>query len=412
MTQSVTTGTENQAGARRRLLLASGLVVLAAVIGTAVFPAGHGSRAPVRDRDPNAKTLVGVLSQTIKTQGIATAAQQYRDLQERGFPGLHESEADTKALGYRLLRKGDHESAIQVFRLNASAHPGSANVYDSLGEAYLAAGHKTLAIESYERAVAINPRLKSAAGELQRLTNRPRAAYPPIVLFHVLAGTLGILSGALAAALRKGSRRHGLAGSVFVVSMLCMSASGAYRAFVDPDGDPVNVVMGALTFYLVATAWWTARRRTCATGPMDWVALLVVVAISTGLVRVGFTTRSLAVVCFAFGAVAVLAAVSDFRMVVRGGMPDNRRIARHLWRMCTSLFIAVQSLFLGQPQVFPPVVRKSGLLFVPGLLVIILLVYWMVRVRRAGGYSRTASLKPKAVVGQTVGRREQVAPLA
>ena len=394
VTQSVETSTVDRAGAFRRLALAGGLAVLAIALGLAVFPAGPGSRPRARPRDPNVKKLTDLLAQTIQARGIAAAVEQYRTLQQQGFPGLYESESSTNALGYKLLGQGDHASAIEVFRLNTSAHPESANVYDSLGEAYLAAGNTPLAIESYEKAVALNPKMKSAASELRRLTGRQTAAHRPIVLFHIATGTLGILSGLVAMFLRKGSKRHALVGSVFVVSMLCMSASGAYRAFVAPDGDAVNAVMGALTFYLVATAWLTARRRTGATGAVDWIALLFVVAVATGLIRVALTDPRFAAVAFAFGAVAVLAAISDVRMVVRGSVPTTGRLARHLWRMCTALYIGVSSLFLGQPQVFPYSVRSSGILVVPSALVALMLVFWLIRVRFAP-YRRTSAPKPK-----------------
>jgi uncharacterized membrane protein len=42
----------------------------------------------------------------------------------------------------------------------------------------------------------------------------------PLLAFHVGAGTVGVLSGALALAFRKGSRLHRSTGLVFAVSML------------------------------------------------------------------------------------------------------------------------------------------------------------------------------------------------
>jgi uncharacterized membrane protein len=42
----------------------------------------------------------------------------------------------------------------------------------------------------------------------------------PLIVFHICSGTVALLSGAVAMSLRKGSRRHGLAGDVFVISML------------------------------------------------------------------------------------------------------------------------------------------------------------------------------------------------
>jgi hypothetical protein len=40
--------------------------------------------------------------------------------------------------------------------------------------------------------------------------------YSPMLVSHICSGTVGCLSGFVAAFLRKGSRRHGLAGNVFV----------------------------------------------------------------------------------------------------------------------------------------------------------------------------------------------------
>jgi len=228
-----------------------------------------------------------------------------------------------------------------------------------------------------------------------------------MVLFHICAGSLGLLSGAVAMSLRKGSRRHGVAGTVFFVSMLSLSASGACMAFVAPEGEELNVLMGILTFYLVATAWVTARRRNGETGLFDWAALLVALAVAAGLAKLGVEAAKAghsAGLYFFFGAVALLAAVLDLRMIVRGGVFGAQRIARHLWRMCSALFIAVGSLFLGQPQLFPDALRRTGVLAVPSLLVVMLLIFWLIRVLFTNAYERTASAKPKLVVGQAVVR--------
>jgi uncharacterized membrane protein len=64
----------------------------------------------------------------------------------------------------------------------------------------------------------------------------------PLLFLHIVAGTLGILSGFVAVSLLKGSRRHGLAGNVFVVAMLILSASGAYLALI--KSQPGNVLGG------------------------------------------------------------------------------------------------------------------------------------------------------------------------
>jgi len=81
----------------------------------------------------------------------------------------------------------------------------------------------------------------------------------PVLFFHICAGTSGLFSGAAALSFRKGSRWHVLAGRVFVGSMLAMAAGAVYLAIVKHQ--PNNIGGGIFTFYLILTAWLTARRR-------------------------------------------------------------------------------------------------------------------------------------------------------
>jgi hypothetical protein len=90
----------------------------------------------------------------------------------------------------------------------------------------------------------------------------------PILVIHVSAGILAMLAGALSIILRKGSRSHRMAGNVYVISMLTVSAGGAYLAFRGSEAD--NVLGGMNAFYLVATAWATARRGRTETWALEW----------------------------------------------------------------------------------------------------------------------------------------------
>src|SRR6266536_24754 len=100
--------------------------------------------------------------------------------------------------------------------------------------------------------------------------------FSPILILHISAGLIGILSGAAAISFRKGSPRHTLAGKVFVVAMLTMAASAVYLAVTKHQMN--NVGGGVLTFYLVATAWLTAKRKDGETSRFDWAALLIPLA--------------------------------------------------------------------------------------------------------------------------------------
>ncbi|RYZ16990.1 MAG: tetratricopeptide repeat protein [Myxococcaceae bacterium] len=59
--------------------------------------------------------------------------------------------------------------AIEVFKLNVEVFPKSGNLYDSLGEAYLAHGDTEQARVSYRKALELEPNMPSAVEALKKL---------------------------------------------------------------------------------------------------------------------------------------------------------------------------------------------------------------------------------------------------
>jgi hypothetical protein len=221
-----------------------------------------------------------------------------------------------------------------------------------------------------------------------------------LLVFHVSAGVLAMFAGAAAISFRKGSRWHATAGNVFVVSMLVMATFASCLAYMKHQ--PNNVFGGMLTIYMVATAWATARRRDGETGVLDWIGFLFAFTIGILGVFHGFQKMTgrepvdpgtFAFMQLFMSSVILLAGVGDLRMLLRG-ISGKRRIARHLWRMCFGWFIATGSFFLGQQQVFPAWLRGSPVLLVLALLPLMLLIYWMIRVRFTGVYK--GMLTPRA----------------
>jgi hypothetical protein len=198
--------------------------------------------------------------------------------------------------------------------------------------------------------------------------------------------------------------------------MMGMSTAGAYLALMKHQMN--NVFGGVLAFYLVTTAWATARRKDGETGIFDWGALLFALAVGVGILIYGFEAANSptgskggvpAGMYFFLGSVALLSAAGDIRMLLRGGVFGVHRIARHLWRMCFSLFIATGSFFLGQQQVFPHWLRKTNALFVPAILPLVLLIFWLFRVLFTNAYKKTDS--PYRIrEGRLRGRKHELHP--
>jgi uncharacterized membrane protein len=234
--------------------------------------------------------------------------------------------------------------------------------------------------------------------------------YSPLLPIHITGGIVGMLSGAAALILRKGSPRHVLAGKVFVASMLTMAAGAVYLAIVKHQTS--NIGGGILTFYLILTAWLTARRREGQTGIYDWLALLIPLTLGVltwmngiRMLRSGAPSEDGVPVGMTLfmGTVMLLAAAGDVRMLLRGGVSGAKRIVRHLWRMCFGLFIAAGSFFLGPSnrplrllsavglgQHLSPALFSTTLYLILSVLPLVLLIFWVFRVWLSSAYRKKA----------------------
>ena len=208
---------------------------------------------------------------------------------------------------------------------------------------------------------------------------------PTILPVHILAGVLALLGGYVALAATKGATLHRRSGMLFVCAMVVMSLSGALMEALNSFKNPINVVAGLLTFYLVATGLLTVRRRPEASRRIDRAAVLFAVMVSALAFGAGFELASRgrpeAAPSFIFGIVGMLAVAGDVRMMRAGGIQGPRRIRRHLWRMCFAMWVAAASFFWGPPGRVPEVIRIPALQAVAVLLPIAVMLYWLWRIR-------------------------------
>ena len=112
----------------------------------------------------------GLVAEYLKG-GIEAFEREYRRLQTLPENGGATGERFINNAGYQLLYARRLDDAITVFKLNVEAFPESFNVYDSLGEAYLARKDYDAAIENYAKSVELNPENEGGKRALKRLHN-------------------------------------------------------------------------------------------------------------------------------------------------------------------------------------------------------------------------------------------------
>ncbi|HXU99614.1 MAG TPA: DUF2306 domain-containing protein [Caulobacteraceae bacterium] len=223
---------------------------------------------------------------------------------------------------------------------------------------------------------------------------------------HIAGGTVALFAGLLALFTRKGGRIHRAAGTVFFAAMLVMAAFAAWLAVTIP-GQLVNLFIALFAAYLVTTAWLTVRRPEGAVGIGEKLALVVGVLLSApfvilcGQVILGLPLMVKSVIpiegpvriaLFGFTTVLVIAALSDVRVVLIGGISGAPRIGRHLWRMCLGLTMAAGSAFTnGLPRLLPGPMHVPPAFFFPQFIPLALMVFWLIKVRFTPWLGRSAA---------------------
>jgi predicted alpha/beta superfamily hydrolase len=87
--------------------------------------------------------------------GAPAVESHYKQLSAKFGYAIPPPEPLMNNLGYQLIGAGKMDEAVAVFKSNVERYPQSANVYDSLAEAYEKTGKLDLARPNYEKAVQL-----------------------------------------------------------------------------------------------------------------------------------------------------------------------------------------------------------------------------------------------------------------
>ncbi len=121
-------------------------------VTTLIKTPGHAPVAKERWQAPPPVQMLVLMDQP---GGVAQAEQKLAEARKHDPKAVLFPEDLVNILGYEHLQAGDLKSAVEILKLNASAFPDSANVYDSLSDAYLAAGEKDLARANAQKALEL-----------------------------------------------------------------------------------------------------------------------------------------------------------------------------------------------------------------------------------------------------------------
>ena len=217
------------------------------------------------------------------------------------------------------------------------------------------------------------------------------ASLPLIGQLHFATGTLCLFAGGAAFALRMGSTSHRRAGRVFAVCMLLLCASGLYMSF--SRSILFTAFLSVFAAHAVATGWAAAADRPGRSKTPVMAGLVVIAATAAASLLSGLWVSTLPTgeldglrqeAFYCLGVIASAITLADYIALRRGLAEQRRRIARHVWRMGFSLFIASFIFFFGNSAVLPEPMQHPAGLAAPVMAVVALTLFWTGRTRLAG----------------------------
>jgi tetratricopeptide (TPR) repeat protein len=128
-----------------------------------------GHLIEIAPEPPKKPAIIDTIAHTLMRDGVAQSIAEYRRLRKDRPEEFDFSEGQLNQFGYQLLNHGRLDDAIEIFKLNVEMFPRGFNTYDSLGEAYLKAGNRELAVKNYQKSLELNPHNTNATQKLNTI---------------------------------------------------------------------------------------------------------------------------------------------------------------------------------------------------------------------------------------------------
>ncbi|MFC2096949.1 alpha/beta hydrolase-fold protein [Bacteroidota bacterium] len=109
------------------------------------------------------------IEKIIRESGIIAGAKKFKQLKLEKDSDLYFDQREINLLGYKYLNMSKITEAIEIFKMNVILFPESANVYDSIAEAYMKQGDKKAAIKNYRKVIELDAENKNAKDMLIKL---------------------------------------------------------------------------------------------------------------------------------------------------------------------------------------------------------------------------------------------------
>ena len=176
-----------------------------------------------------------------------------------------------------------------------------------------------------------------------------------LLIIHILAGTVALMSAALAVSSAKGKKFHVLSGRTYFWSMVSIFLTAIPMSVV--SSNTFLFLIAIFSFYLAFAGMRFARNRNGVPSIIDWLAvgLMVFSGISMWLLAaVYFVNKNPQyITLMVFGFIAVILGYTDFRSYKNKTAIGKQRISRHLTNMMGGTIAVITAVLVTNVNIEP-----------------------------------------------------------
>lgn len=197
--------------------------------------------------------------------------------------------------------------------------------------------------------------------------------FKTFLTLHIVAGTLGLLSGTINIIGKKGTKVHRIVGKVFLYAMLTVSVSAFVLSLIHPNY--FLFIVGVFTLYLVASGTRYLYLKDLVKNqkpkPIDWVLTYFMLAF--GIIFIIFGTYNLfqkemfGFVFIVFGAIGLRMVYADFENFNGKSTIENVWLTTHIQRMIAAYIASLTAFLVVNNQILPSLIAwlLPTVIFVP-----------------------------------------------
>jgi uncharacterized membrane protein len=200
------------------------------------------------------------------------------------------------------------------------------------------------------------------------------------LLFHIVGGSVGLLTGILNILRKKGDKKHKLIGKIFFISMMTAGSSSLVLAYIHPNY--FLFMVGVFTLYMVGSGqrYLKHKQQNIDSKLIDWTITILMLFAGILFVGIGILTiiksNLFGLVFITFGSLGLLFVRQDFKNYNDKATIKNYWLVGHLQRMTGGFIAALTAFLVVNAKYFPEQIPSFLYWLFPTIILTPLIIRW------------------------------------